>query len=145
MRQPKNRLASAALALILYAGVLAARSDGGVRKVCFENDGLKNRHEVKLVMSGPKISGVYKVEPYDNSEKPIERAFRGTSTRTKTGWLLKVFFPKGAPYELAPNTKHIVWRMGKRGELRVLIVPTYGKNYPTRKYAASEMQLSSCI
>jgi hypothetical protein len=149
-----RKILTLVVCVVSCAGVLAAHAGSSAPEKIFENDGLKNSHVVKLKISGAKVSGIYRIENYDDSNKSkkfvelkstVEREFLGTSIRTKTGALLKLFFAKGAPYQLAPNTKQILWRLGKLDGKEVLIVPTYGKNYQTGKYAAYEMQLDADI
>lgn len=123
------------LFIALFASALWAKAKA---TRTFENAGLKNKHVVTLSQSDDTISGVYVVKPYEDSEKESKRSFTGVKVAKKPGqW--KISFKGGAPYEVAPGTKNVIWRLGVRDKKDVLIVLTYGKNYETGKYAAYEM------
>lgn len=129
------------LLLVAVLGSFAVNLWAGPRPVgSYENAGLKNRHVITFIRRGSsRASGTYAVEPYDNDTgKFVSRSFTGERLDAKDNrW--KITFKGGAPYELAPGTKTILWRFGIRDHQQVFIVPTYGKNYETNKYAPYEM------
>jgi hypothetical protein len=148
MTNRKNRitfwLLGAMLSTTLCAGVLVTSATPRERELCFMSQGLKNRTDVKLTMHGARVLGSYHIVSDDDSRKPVKRKFNGTRKHIKNGWYLTIYFADGAPYQLPPKTKRIAWRLGNRNGREVLVVPTYGKNYQTEKYAAYEMVMDSC-
>lgn len=97
------------------------------KEYCFENDGLKVKQTVSMTITGTKVEGTMESGGYETTNSAETFDFTGT----KSGTLLTVKFQGKPPYELAPGTKRIVWTLANTS----LKVPTYGKNYNTKKYS----------
>ena len=106
------------------------------KEYCFENDGLKLKQIITMTITGAKVEGTMESGGYDADTSMETFDFTGT----KRGTLLSIKFGNKPPYELAPGTKRIVWTLGTRS----LKVPTYGKNYDTRKYSAYTAVFDKC-
>jgi len=126
---------------LLCLFVLATPSTVASQTKCFVSDGLKNSHTVKMTITGRSLSGVYIIEEYDSTSAKRRRY----SGRTRDGvhWKIK-FHGGGAPYELPPGTREIVWRRGKRGKREAFVIRMYGKNYETNRYVAYDATFEAC-
>jgi hypothetical protein len=125
-----------AFGVLFFCLCLAVVSASAQRDYCFHNDGLKVKQTVSLTIKGNKIEGTFESSGYDENTSAETFDFTGT----KTGNLLTIKFEGKAPYELPPGTKRIVWTLGAR----TLRIPTYGKNYNTRKYSTYGATYQKC-
>jgi hypothetical protein len=118
----------------LAFGIVTA---SGQTEYCFHNDGLKLQQNVSFTVTKNKIEGTFESGGYDDNTSAETFDFTGT----KVGNLLRIRFAgKKAPYEMAPGTKRIVWTLGTK----TLKIPTFGKNYNTRKYSAYIATYEKC-
>ena len=124
------------IGVILFCLCFAVVSASAQKDHCFQNDGLKVRETVSLTITGNKIEGTFESGGYDDNTSAETFDFTGT----KTGNLLTIKFEGKPPYELPPGTKRIVWTLGTK----TLKIPTYGKNYNTRKYSTYVASYEKC-
>lgn len=120
-----------AFSLVLAAGTVSAQ-----KEYCFHNDGLKVQQNITYSITKNKIEGTFESGGYETTNSMETFDFTGT----KAGSVLTIKFLGKPPYELPPQTKKIVWTLGTR----TLKVPTYGKNYNTRKYSAYTASFTPC-
>lgn len=116
----------------------AAISTSAQKDFCFENQGLKVKQTVRMILiNDKKIEGVFESGGGDETSPMETFKFDGT----KTGNLLTISFDGGRPpYEVARGTKRIVWTLGAR----TLKIPIYGKNYDTNKYSTYAASFGKC-
>lgn len=106
------------------------------RDYCFKNDGLKNQQTVSFTLTGSKLAGTFESGGYDTSTSSETFEFTGR----KAGSVLTIKFAGKPPYELPPGTKTITWTLGAKS----LTIPTFGKNYNTRKYSTYRAIYNRC-
>jgi hypothetical protein len=122
--------------LILFCLCFTVVSASAQKGYCFQNDGLKVRQTVSLTLTGNKIEGTFESGSYEENTSAETFDFTGK----KTGNLLTIKFQGKPPYELPPGTRRIVWTLGTK----TLRIPTYGKNYNTRKYSTYVASYVKC-
>ena len=122
-----------AILLCLVAGVATASAQ---TEHCFYNGGLKIQQVISFTLTKNKIEGTLESGGYQKDTSAETFDFTGT----KTGNLLKIRFDGKPPYELPPHTKQIVWMLN----VRMLKVPTYGRNYNTGKYSTYAANYTPC-
>jgi hypothetical protein len=129
-----------AFAAALLASPLSSIAAASKSK-CFVNEGLKNRHIIRMTVAGSSLKGTYMIEDYD-SNRTQQHRYTG-HTRDGVHWKIK-FQGGRAPYELPPGTKEIVWKWVKRGKNETLVVRMYGRNYETNRYSAYDATFEPC-
>jgi hypothetical protein len=117
--------------LFLMIFTVSAQTD-----LCFKNDGLKVSQTVSMTVTGNKVEGTFESSGYDKSTSAETFEFTGT----KSGNLLTIKFAGTVPYERVPNTKKIVWTLGRT----TLKIPVFGKNYQTNKFTAYPAIYKKC-
>ena len=117
--------------------VVAAVPASAQKNYCFQNDGLKVQQKVSFMLTGNKIEGTFESGSGGDTTSMETFDFSGT----KTGNLLTIKFNAGKPpYEVAKETKRIVWTLGTK----TLKIPIYGKNYNTNKYSTYSASFDKC-
>ena len=122
----------------VFCILAAAVSVSAQKDLCFENDGLKVKQIVRMIIiNNKKIEGTFESGGGDETSSMETFNFTGT----KTGSLLTIIFDSGKPpYEVAKGTKRIVWTLGAKA----LKIPIYGKNYDTNKYSTYSASFDKC-
>lgn len=121
---------------LLFACVLGVVSASAQTEYCFKNEGLKSAITISFALSGNKITdGEFETANYESDTSAEIYHFTGT----KKGNLLTIKFARTVPEGLT-KIKSIVWTLGKKS----LAVPTYGKNYETKKYGVYIATYDKC-
>lgn len=123
------------LFLCSFLFVAATMTASAQQDYCFENEGLKLKQIVRMMIIGNKVEGVMESGAYDAGNM---ETFEFTGT--KAGSVLTLKFTGGIPYERAPGTKKIVWMFRPP----TLKIPMYGKNYNTNKYGGYTASFKPC-
>ena len=124
--------------ICVFCILTAAVSASAQKNYCFENDGLKVKQIVRMIIiNNKKIEGTFESGGSDETSSMETFNFIGT----ETGNLLTIIFDGGKPpYEVARGTKRIVWTLGAKA----LKIPIYGKNYETNKYSTYTSRFDKC-
>ena len=124
------------IGLLLLGLVFGVSSAAAQKDYCFENKGLKDQHRVSLTITGNKVEGTFESSGYDPGTSAETFDFTGRMT----GTTLRIRFGDKPPYQVPTGTRQIVWILAN-SRLRI---PTYGKNYQTRKYSAYTATYTKC-
>ncbi len=120
-------------ALLLGFSVTQAKAQ---KDFCFEKKGREFQQRVSMTIMGKKIEGTFESGGYQSDTSMETFDFTGT----KNGGVLNIKFDSRPPYELPPGTKKIVWTLGAT----TLKIPTYGKNFYTKKSSNYEAAFGVC-
>lgn len=129
------------LLAIFTSLLLAASAFGQGWEKCFENAGLKDKHQIQMMAEGGKlIDGEFRViKDYDE-----DNVGRYPFTGTASGNSLSIKFTSSTPegFASSPTTKK--WMIVKVGGKDVLRVTLYGKNNTTGKVGSYTVDYKAC-
>lgn len=118
--------------MFLYIPTVSAES----QEKCFINEGLKQKTIVRISLSRDSATGTLTMA--DNDDDTQSSALHPfTADAKRVGSLIQLY----VMFNSLPYPIPIVWTLAKKDHKEILLVPIYGKNYETKKYETSPMEL----
>lgn len=126
---------------ILIPMILLSSFSAFAQEKCFHNDALKGTQFVRFTLNdGGKISGTFE---YKNRESELAKKYRFGGALAAN--LLRVKFENNELPDIAPSEmRNLRWKLIEKAGEEILLIPFYGKNYETEKYAEYVVEFKSC-